>query len=93
MTHSLELTPKGIYKVNDDNPKITQYEQEVKIPDFSELSTLEGWVHKNQMILNVINSLIFSWEDVLILLILLYPKIKFKLLQANLHKKILKSKD
>ena len=40
MTHSLELTPKGIYKVNDDNPKITQYEEEVKIPDFSELSTL-----------------------------------------------------
>lgn len=22
MTHSLELSPKGIFKVNDDNPKI-----------------------------------------------------------------------
>ena len=35
MTHSLELTPKGIFKVNDDNPKVIEYEEEYKIPDFA----------------------------------------------------------
>ena len=25
MTHSLELSPKGIYKQNDDNPKVVEF--------------------------------------------------------------------
>jgi len=27
MTASLEIVPKGIYKVNDENPKITEFEE------------------------------------------------------------------
>ena len=53
ITHSLELIPKGIYKVNDENPKIVEFEDEIKFPEFAEISTIEGWFHKNQMILGV----------------------------------------
>ena len=53
MTSSLELAPKGIYKVNEDNPKIIEWEDEVKIPDFAELVTIENWQHKNQNVLQV----------------------------------------
>lgn len=93
MTHSLELSPKGIYKQNDENPKVIEPEEEIKIPDFSELSTLEGWVHKNPMILNVMNLYIFSWEDAHILLIHHYLRNNLRLLLMNLLKKILKFRD
>jgi hypothetical protein len=39
MTHALEIAPKGIYKPNDDNPKIIELEDEPKLPEFAELST------------------------------------------------------
>ena len=32
MTASLEIVPKGIFKPNDDNAKVIEYEDEVKIP-------------------------------------------------------------
>jgi hypothetical protein len=40
MTSSLEIVPKGIFKPNDDNPKLVEYEEEPKVPEFAELSTL-----------------------------------------------------
>jgi hypothetical protein len=54
ITHSLELTPKGIFKPNDENPKIVEYEEEPKVPEFAELSALESWTHRNQNVLNVL---------------------------------------
>ena len=41
------LCPKGLYKVNDDNAKIIEFEEEVfkLTTDFSELKTLDYWVH------------------------------------------------
>ena len=40
MTSSLEIVPKGIFKPNDDNPKLVDYEEEPKQPEFAELATL-----------------------------------------------------
>ncbi len=40
------LTPKGLYKANDDNPKIIEFEEEpYKLPEYGELKTLDTWVH------------------------------------------------
>lgn len=39
--------------MNDENPKIVEFEDEVKFPEFADISTIEGWFHKNQMILGV----------------------------------------
>ncbi len=40
------LAPKGLYKANDDNPKIIEFEEEpFKLPEYSELKTLDTWVH------------------------------------------------
>lgn len=68
ITHGCELVPAGIYKVNDENPKVIEYEDEVKIAEFESLNSLEGWVHKNEMVLNVL-AYLFSWEDVATMLI------------------------
>jgi radial spoke head protein 4/6 len=35
MTHSLELAPKGLFKPNDENPKLVEYEEEPKVPEFA----------------------------------------------------------
>jgi hypothetical protein len=35
MTNSLEITPKGIYKPNDENPKLVEFEDEPKVPEFA----------------------------------------------------------
>lgn len=32
MTHALELVPKGVYKVHDDNPKLIEFEEDIKLP-------------------------------------------------------------
>lgn len=40
MTSSLEIVPKGLYKPNDDNPKIVEAEEEPKVPEFAELASL-----------------------------------------------------
>ena len=32
MTSSLELAPKGIYKASEENPKLTEVEEEPKVP-------------------------------------------------------------
>jgi len=34
MTSSLEIIPKGLYKQNDDNPKVIEFEDEPKVPEF-----------------------------------------------------------
>lgn len=46
------IVPKGIYKINEENPKDIDYDDEGKIPDQAELSSLESWVHLNPNILN-----------------------------------------
>lgn len=53
MSHSLELCPNGVYKVHEENPKWIEGDDEGKIGEFSEMSSLEGWKHKNQMILKL----------------------------------------
>ena len=74
MCSSLEITPKGIYKPNDDNPKVIEFEEEVKVPEFSELSSIETWVHRNPNLLNVLLDLSSS-EDTHTILILRHLKI------------------
>lgn len=56
MISSLELAPKGIYKLNDENPKIIEFEEEAKIPEFAEMATVEGWLHRNPNLLHVYSS-------------------------------------
>ena len=39
------LAPKGLYKANDDNQKIIEFEEEpFKLSEYSELKTLDYWV-------------------------------------------------
>lgn len=52
ITHACEITPKGIYKLNDENPAIVEFEEEVKVPEVSEMNSLENWIHFNPNILN-----------------------------------------
>jgi hypothetical protein len=47
------LAPKGLLKLNDENPKVVEYEDEPKVPEFAELSAIETWSHRNHNILNV----------------------------------------
>ena len=92
MTASLEIVPKGIFKPNDDNGKVIEYEEEVKIPEFGELSSAETWVHRNANVLNV-NVELFSLEDVRIGSILPPPRTNSKRSRLNWHRKILRYKD
>jgi len=40
------IVPKGLYKPNDDNAKIIEFEEEpFKMPEYSELKLPDTWVH------------------------------------------------
>lgn len=69
-----------------------EFEEEVKVPEFAELTTMEGWVHKNQAVLSVIICL-FSWGDARTMWILRFLRKKFKQKCLSWLKKIHKSKD
>jgi len=45
ITHSTVISPRGLYKTNDENAKIIEFEEEFKLPEFAELQNLENWVH------------------------------------------------
>ncbi|EGR33830.1 radial spoke head protein, putative [Ichthyophthirius multifiliis] len=52
ITHGCELCPKGLYKLQDENDKEIEFEEEAfKLQDYQELLTLENWVHLNPIIL------------------------------------------
>jgi radial spoke head protein 4A len=39
------LCPRGLYKVNDDNQRIVEFEEEVfKLAEYSEMKSLDYWV-------------------------------------------------
>ena len=40
------LAPRGLYKTNDDDPKLIAYEEEFKMPEIAELAGFEAWVHQ-----------------------------------------------
>ncbi|KAM3132513.1 Radial spoke head protein 4 A [Paramecium bursaria] len=46
ITHSTLLAPRGLYKTNDDDPKLIAYEEEFKMPEIAELAGFEAWVHQ-----------------------------------------------
>jgi radial spoke head protein 4A len=52
ITHSCELAPKGLYKLNEENPNILEIEEEFKNPEVAEMNSVENWVHLNSHILN-----------------------------------------
>lgn len=52
ITHSCELSPKGLYKVNEENPSILDFEDEFKLPEIADQNSLDFWVHANQYILH-----------------------------------------
>lgn len=52
ITHSCELAPKGLYKMNEENPTILEFEEEFKSPEVSEMNSLDAWIHLNPHILN-----------------------------------------
>ena len=37
--------PRGLYKPNDDDPKVIVFEEEFKMPEMTELITADAWVH------------------------------------------------
>jgi len=43
ITHGTNIVPKGLYKTNEDNPNETEYDEEFKMPDITELGTPETW--------------------------------------------------
>lgn len=45
ITHANYLAPRGLYKPNDDDPKVVVLEEEFKMPETAELSTMDAWVH------------------------------------------------
>jgi len=53
ITHSTELAPKGLYKLNDekeDDPEL-YFEEEYKYPAWEEVANPESWVHMHQILL------------------------------------------
>ena len=40
------MAPRGLYKTNDDDPKLIAYEEEFKMPEIAELAGFEAWVHQ-----------------------------------------------
>lgn len=46
------IVPKGIYRNIDENPTEIEFEEEVKMPELSELTNIENWVHFHPNILN-----------------------------------------
>lgn len=52
ITHSCELAPKGLYKTNEENPSLIDFEEEFKLPEVAELNSLDSWVHLNPNVLN-----------------------------------------
>ena len=52
ITHSCQLAPKGLYKPNEENANIIEFEEEFKLPEVAELNSLDSWVHLNAHILN-----------------------------------------
>ena len=40
ISHSCELAPKGLYKPNEENPTIVEFEEEFKLPEVAELNSL-----------------------------------------------------
>ena len=51
ISHSCELAPKGLYKPNEENATIVEFEEEFKLPEVAELNSLESWVHRNPHLL------------------------------------------
>jgi len=40
------LAPKGLYKVADEKPREIEFEEEAfKVPEYSELKSLDSWIH------------------------------------------------
>ena len=52
ITHSCELAPKGLYKPNEENANVIEFEDEFKLGEVAELNSLDAWVHLNAHILN-----------------------------------------
>ncbi|CAD8046324.1 unnamed protein product [Paramecium primaurelia] len=44
ITHANLLAPRGLYRF-DDETKLITFEDEFKMPESAELSTMDGWVH------------------------------------------------
>lgn len=40
ITHSCELAPKGLYKTNEENATVIEYEEEFKIPEVADMNSL-----------------------------------------------------
>lgn len=55
ITHSTELAPKGLYKLNEENEEDPElyFEEEFKYPAWEELVNPETWIHAHQIILKV----------------------------------------
>jgi len=46
ISHSCNISPNGLLKPNDDEPKLIEYAEDFKIPEISELQSMEAWVHR-----------------------------------------------
>ncbi|CAG9326440.1 unnamed protein product [Blepharisma stoltei] len=51
ITAATVLAPKGIFKVNEEDPQVIELEEELAVPTFEELSSDESWVHLHANIL------------------------------------------
>jgi len=61
ITHANAIAPKGLYKTNDEDPKVIEFEEEFKLPEFAEFASLENWVHVPPQILKL--GRITHWID------------------------------
>jgi hypothetical protein len=61
ITHANVIVPKGLYKPNDEDAKIVEFEEEFKLPEFAELAVLDNWVHLPPQILKL--GRITHWVD------------------------------
>jgi radial spoke head protein 4A len=57
ITFGSVIAPKGLFKTNEEKGKALileteiEYEEEFKMPEMAELSTVENWVHLNPSVL------------------------------------------
>lgn len=52
ITHATVIVPKGVYKLNEEDPNIIEIEEEISVPNYDDLLSDESWQHLHAKILN-----------------------------------------